>query len=151
MLWFVGSSASINMSVLHVSLVKFPLSLLGNEDWFQLEEDTACFPGGLIWSGILRQNCLPTRFWFSGHWQRLFGQNCNFRFSRGMLFTSYIPALVSVSVCSVKRQPSPCNSHWTVISASQRSSTPHVPAQKKSKNQGAIIWKSLVKNRVGKG
>ena len=135
----------------YVSLVKFPRLLLVNAEWFQMEEDTACFPRVLIWSGIFGRNCLPTRFWYSSHWERLFDQKCNFQSSRGMLFASYIPALASVSVCPGKRQLSLCGSHWTVISALWRPSTPCVPARKKSKNQGAIIQKCLIKNRVGKG
>lgn len=95
LLWFVGSSASTNTSVLHVSLAKFPLLLLANAERSQVEEATACFPGALICSGIFGQNCVPKMLWYSGWWEGLFGQKCHFQSSRGMLFASYIPALVS--------------------------------------------------------
>lgn len=73
-LWFVGSSTGINMSMLYASLVKFPLLLLVNVKLIQMVGDTACFPGFFIWSGLFRWNCLPSRFWYSSHWERLFGQ-----------------------------------------------------------------------------
>lgn len=86
--WLVGSSASSNTSVLHVSLAKLPLLLLANAEWSQAEEVTACFSGGLICSGIFGQNCLPGMSWYHGYWERLFSEKCHLQSSRGMLFAS---------------------------------------------------------------
>jgi len=66
------------MSILHVSLLKFPLLLLGNAEGVQTEEFTACLPEVLMRLGIFGQNCLPTKFCYSGHWEEFFGQKGDF-------------------------------------------------------------------------
>lgn len=118
MLWFLGSSASINTSLLHTSLAKL---LLANAEWFQVEEATTCFAGALICPGIFEQNCLP-RMWYNGFWERCLVKNAIFSHSEGScLHLTSLPWSL-VSGCPGKRQLRPCSFSWLMIFTTWRSS-----------------------------
>lgn len=125
-LWFVGSSTGMNMSMLYVSLVKFPLLLLVNAKLF--------LNGG--------RRCVFSRvFYMVRNFQtKLLAQQVLIQQSLGKAFWAIHPEGCCLHLTSPRWSQCRCaQGKGTGISAPWRCSTPCVPAWKSSKKQGAFV------------